>query len=69
MEIIKQDHSKVLKCPFNEDRLDQVVYSKEKQQSQPLSNGPSTSTTSEKAEYERARVKVSIEARAGERSV
>ncbi len=51
VEIIKQDHSKVLKCAFSEDRLDQVVYSKDKQPSQSLANGPSPSITTEKAEY------------------
>lgn len=51
VEIIKQEHSKVLKCPFSEDRLDQVVYSKEKQSSQSLANGSSPSITTEKAEY------------------
>jgi hypothetical protein len=51
VEIIKQDHSKVLKCAFSEDRLDQVVYSKDKQPSQSLANGPSPSIATEKAEY------------------
>ena len=66
VEIIKLDHSKLLKSPFSEERLDEVVYSKLPQAPHPLSPPPPPPQT---AEYEGARVKASLEARAGERSV
>lgn len=70
VEIIKLDHSRVLKSPFSEERLDEVVYSKLPKAAQtpssPLIPPPPPPQT---AEFEHARVKASLEARAGERSV
>lgn len=57
VEIIKLDHSKVLKSAFNEEPIDQPVYS-----NQALLNGPSTTSTSPTSppESEKARVQATL---------
>ena len=63
LEIIKLDHSKLLKSPFGEERVNQVIYSKQSEDSlSPLRK-------QETSEIERARVHSSIELKNGEKSM
>jgi hypothetical protein len=61
VEIIKLDHSKLLKSPFGEEKLDKIVYSKKGLQPQAAS--------SEMIELERARIHSSIELKNSEKSM
>ena len=60
IEIIKLDHSKLLKSPFGEEKMNQVIYSKKSSEH---------SIPQESAEIERARVHSSIQSKPGERSM
>lgn len=59
IEIIKLDHSKLLKSPFGEEKMDSVIYSKKSADFELMRK------KEEAAEVERSRIHSSIELKAG----